>query len=78
MVGVDSLSKTIEKLDARKVINGTHTNWTLIKLQFSIKSRAETLVSVIDDSEIAILGGRDKNFKDFGEVLLFDTKSNKA
>ena len=70
--GGDSPSKTIEKLDARKVINGTHTNWTLTKLQFSIKSRSISLASVIDDSEIAILGGMDKNIKDLGEVLLFD------
>ena len=60
------------------MINGGTTNWSLIELQTNIEPRDGTLVAQIDDSEFAILGGFDENLKELGEVLLFDTESNKA
>ena len=51
------MSNTIENLNAKNVINGGTTNWSLIELQTNVEPRSSTLVAQIDDNEIAILGG---------------------
>ena len=67
-----SACNTIEYLNISNVINSRAANWSLIELQTDIQARYLTLATQIDDNEIAILGGLDKNANYLGEVLHFD------
>ena len=73
-----SAINTIEYINAKKVIDGSSTNWTLIEPQSDIQPRCDTFAAQIDDNEIVILGGGDRNNDLIGEVLLFNTESNQA
>ena len=68
---------SIEKINARAVINGSQTNWELIEFKSKIQPRSYTLAAKIDDFEIAILGGQSSK-GNLGEVLLFNTESSKV
>ena len=52
-----SAINTIEYINAKKVIDGSSTNWTLIEPQLDIQLRFNSLSAQIDDNEIVILGG---------------------
>ena len=64
---------SIESINAVNLTNGGSANWTLIKLQSEIQPRYDSLTAQIDDNKIVILGGRDRNWKVLGEVLIFNT-----
>ena len=65
-------------MNAKNFISRIATNWNLIELQANIQPRFNTLAAQIDDNEIVILGGVDRDDKDLGEVLLYNTQSNQA
>ena len=67
-----ALHNSIERINARNVVNGIPENWIHIKLQNDIQSRNYTLSAPIDENEIAILGGMDKKDDAIGEVLLYN------
>ena len=55
---MSSTISSIEKINAKDVVNGNVAKWTLIELRQTIQIRLYALSSLIDDNEIVIIGGR--------------------
>ena len=74
----DTNVNTIEKLDARKWIDGIQVEWTVLHLASGeISPRGDVLVVPIGPNELAILGG-DCDHMMLSDAIILNTENNTA